>query len=219
VIDALDAGLRAVASRSPLAYPLVFAAGFLTSLGPCAAPRYVAVAALANATSRPGRPVALFIAGLVGAYVCLGSAASALGAVRGWSTYVYVALAIALAIGGTMTLLQRDADPHAHAQPRAGNSNAGGAFLLGASSALVVSPCCTPIIAGIAGLTIVSGRASDGVILLASFGLGHAAPLAGVAFMSGRVSAVLRRFAASPAPAVVAGTLMLGLAAYFGALA
>jgi thiol:disulfide interchange protein DsbD len=217
VIDALDAGLRAVATRSPLACPLVFAAGLATSLGPCAAPRYVAVAALANATSRPGRSVTLFIAGLVAAYVCLGSAASALGAVRAWSTYVYVALAIVLTLGGTMTLFQRDA--HGHAEPRVGASNSGGAFLLGASSALVVSPCCTPIIAGIAGLTIVSGRASDGVALLASFGLGHAAPLLGAAFLSRRMSAGLRRFAASPAPAVVAGTLMLGLAAYFGVLA
>jgi cytochrome c-type biogenesis protein len=217
VIDALDAGLRAVATRSPLASPLVFAAGLLTSLGPCAAPRYVAVAALANATPRPGWTVAAFIAGLVGAYVCLGSAAGALGAVRAWSTYIYAGLAVGLALGGAMTLLQRD--PHGHDHPRDGTTNTGGAFLLGASSALVVSPCCTPVIAGIAGLTIVSGHASDGVILLASFGLGHAVPLIGVAFASGRTSAGLRRLAASPAPAVVAGTLMLGLAMYFGALA
>jgi cytochrome c-type biogenesis protein len=217
VIDVLDAGLRAVATRSPLASPLVFAAGVLTSLGPCAAPRYVAVAALANATSRPGWPVASFVAGLVGAYVCLGSAASALGAVRAWSTYVYMGLAIGLALGGAVTLFRRET--HAHDHPHGAAPNAGGAFLLGASSALVVSPCCTPVIAGIAGLTIVSGRPSDGVVLLASFGLGHAAPLIGAAFVSGRVSAGLRRLAASPAPAVVAGTLMLGLAAYFGALA
>jgi len=219
VIDALDAGLRAVASRSPFGCPLVFAAGVVTSLGPCAAPRYVAVAALAHTTPRPGRPIALFIAGLVGAYVCLGSVAGALGAVRGWSAYVYAALAVALALGGATTLLRHDTVSHAHTQPRTGTSSAGGAFLLGASSALVVSPCCTPIVAGIAGLTIASGRVSDGVMLLASFGLGHAAPLLGAAFVSGRVSAVLRRLAASPAPAVVAGTLMLGLAAYFGALA
>jgi cytochrome c-type biogenesis protein len=216
VIDVLDTGLRAVAGRSPLAYPLVFVAGLATSLGPCAAPRYVAVAALANATGRPGRSVALFIAGLVGAYVCLGAAASALGAVRAWSTWIYAGLAVALALGGAMTLLR---DAHAHDEPRTGASNAGGAFLLGASSALVVSPCCTPVVAAIAGLTIVSGRASDGVTLLASFGLGHAAPLLAAAFLSGRLSSVLRRAAATPAPAVVSGTLMLSLAAYFGVLA
>lgn len=216
MIDVLGTGLHAVATRSPLAYPLVFGAGILTSLGPCSAPRYVAVAALANATARPSRPVALFVAGLVGGYACLGSAMSVLTIVRAWSSLVYLVLAIALAVGGMMTLFQRDG--HVHGAPR-GASSDGGAFLLGASSTLVVSPCCTPIIGAIAGLTVVSGRLSDGVLLLAAFGLGHAAPLFAAAFVSGRLSGVLRRVAASPAPAVVAGTLMLGLAAYFGVLA
>ena len=45
-------GLHAVAMRSPLAYPLVFAAGAVTSIGPCAAPRYVAVAALVSSARR-----------------------------------------------------------------------------------------------------------------------------------------------------------------------
>ncbi len=36
---------------------------------------------------------------------------------------------------------------------------------------------------------------------------------------AGEISAVLRRLAMSPAPAVVAGTLMLALAGYFGTLA
>jgi cytochrome c biogenesis protein CcdA len=218
VIDFVGAGLQAVATRSSLACPLVFAAGLVTSLGPCAAPRYVAVAALANSTARPGRTVALFIAGLVGAYVCLGTAASALVAVHAWSTYVYVALALALTIGGAMTLLGPGGSAHTRCASHRRASH-GGAFLLGASSAFVVSPCCTPVIAGIAGLTIVSGRAWDGFTLLASFGLGHAAPLAAAAFVSDRLSAVLRKVAASPAPSVVAGTLMLALAAYFGALA
>ncbi len=217
-MDVLNAGLHALAMRSSLAYPLVFLAGLVTSLGPCAAPRYVAVAALANATSRPGRIIALFVAGLVAAYVCLGSAASALVQLRVWSTYVYVALAVALALGGTFTLLRGDGSAHAHGASRRVGSG-GGAFLLGASSALVISPCCTPVIAGIAGLTVVSGRPWDGILLLAAFGLGHAAPLAGAAFVTGRISALLRNIAASAAPAVVAGTLMLGLSAYFGALA
>lgn len=218
MIDVLGTGLHAVATRSPLAYPLVFAGGILTSLGPCSAPRYVAVAALANASERPGRPVALFVAGLVGGYACLGAAVSALTIVRAWSSLIYLVLAIALGLGGAMTLLQREDEGHVHAAPRRASS-AGGAFLLGASSTLVVSPCCTPIIGAIAGLTVVSGRLSDGVLLLAAFGLGHAAPLFAAAFVSGRLSALLRRVAASPAPAVVAGTLMLGLAAYFGVLA
>jgi cytochrome c-type biogenesis protein len=218
VTDLVSAGFGAVAARSPLAYPLVFAAGLATSLGPCAAPRYVAVAALANGSTSAPRTVALFLTGLVGAYVCLGSAAGALAFLRGWSSYIYLALAAALAIGGAMTLFGREHAGGAHLERDAAASG-GGAFLLGASSALVVSPCCTPVLAGIAGLTVVSGRAADGVALLASFAAGHALPLAGAAFAGDRVSALLRRVAASSAPAVVAGTLMLGLSAYFGLLA
>lgn len=216
--DVVSAGFGALAARSPLAFPLVFAAGLVTSLGPCAAPRYVAVTALANGSRSGRRTVALFVAGLVAAYVCLGSAAGALAVVRGWSTYVYAALATALAIGGVVTLFAREHADEQHAVPRAAASG-GGAFLLGASSALVVSPCCTPVLAGIAGLTVASGRAAEGIVLLASFAIGHAVPLVGAAFAGRRVAAILRRAAASPAPAVVAGTLMLGLSAYFGLLA
>ncbi len=108
MIDVLGEGLRAAATRSPLAYPLVFAAGVVTSVGPCVAPRYVAVAALANAARRPWRVVAAFVAGLVGAYVALGLAAGALGALWSTSSAVYAVLAVVLAVGGLVTLLRAE---------------------------------------------------------------------------------------------------------------
>ncbi len=67
-----------------------------------------------------------------------------------------------------------------------------GAFLLGASSALVVSPCCAPVIAGIAGLTIAGTRAGDGIVLVAAFSLGHALPLFAAAAV-GRTCSDARR--------------------------
>jgi cytochrome c biogenesis protein CcdA len=217
MIDVLDAALHAVAGRSPIALPLLFAGGIATSLGPCAAPRYVAVAAFSNASARPLLPTTLFIAGLIGGYVCLGTAASALQALHIWSTWVYVSLAILLCVGGVMTLFGR----HAHDVSVRQRSAAGGgsAFLVGATSVLVMSPCCTPIVAGIAGLTIMSGRAAEGVALLASFALGHAAPLAGAALLGDRVRRIAHRLTASAVSAVIAGTLMLALAAYFATLA
>jgi thioredoxin:protein disulfide reductase len=223
VIDAVSAGLHAVATRSPLAYPLVFVAGAVTSVGPCAAPRYVALAALVNASRRPARVIAAFVAGLVGAYVALGVAAGALGTLWTVSRFVYAAVAVALAAAGLVTLLRGGGGCHAHDGDRPHHTGAraslGGTFLLGASSAFVVSPCCTPIVAGIAGLTTASGHTTAGVALLAAFACGHALPIVSAGALGTRVARALRHVAASQASAVVAGTLMLALAAYYGVLA
>jgi len=223
VIDAVSAGLHAVATRSPLAYPLVFAAGAVTSIGPCAAPRYVALAALVNASRRPSRIVAAFVAGLVGAYVVLGVAAGALGALWSASRVVYAALAVVLAVAGVATLLRGDGASHehesAHTHAAGARASLGGTFLLGASSAFVVSPCCTPIVAGIAGLTTASGHTGVGVALMAAFACGHALPVVSAGALGTRVSRGLRRVALTHASAIVSGTLMLALAAYYGVLA
>ena len=223
MIDAVNASLHAVATRSPLAYPLVFAAGVVTSIGPCAAPRYVALAAIANASHRPRRTIAAFVTGLVGAYVVLGVAAGAVGALWSASAPIYVALAVVLAVAGIATLVRGDGSSHAHGDDVARGlgvrASLGGTFLLGASSAFVVSPCCTPIVAGIAGLTTAGGHTGTGVALLATFACGHALPIVSVGALGARIAHVLRHVAASHAPAVVAGTLMLALAAYYGVLA
>jgi thiol:disulfide interchange protein DsbD len=223
VIDAVNAALHAVGTRSPLAYPLVFAAGVVTSIGPCAAPRYVALAAVVNASRRPWRASAAFVAGLTGAYVVLGAAAGALGALWSVSRFVYAAMALVLAVAGLATLVRGAGGPHPHAEEdhadRSARASTGGTFLLGASSALVVSPCCTPIVAGIAGLTTGAGHAAAGMALLAAFACGHAVPVVSAGALGARAAGALRHLAASHAPAVVAGTLMLALATYYGVLA
>jgi cytochrome c-type biogenesis protein len=226
VTDLVGESLRAVGSRSALAYPLVFGAGIVTSIGPCAAPRYVAVAALVHAARAPWKIVLAFAAGLVGAYVALGAAAGAAGALWSASAAIYDALALALLAGGIATLLRAApaADAHAcggHEARRGsrGTVSTGGAFLLGASSVLVVSPCCTPIVAGIAGLTIATSRTLHGVTLLAAFACGHVVPVALAGALGRRFAASVRRLAASQAPAIVSGSLMLALAAYYGTLA
>ena len=223
MIDAVSTGLHAVATRSPLAYPLVFTAGAVTGLGPCAASRYVALAALVSGSPRPWRTVAAFVAGLVGAYVVLGAAAGALGALWSASGLVYAALAVALAVAGITTLLRGNTPHHAHAGAgdarAAARASLGGTFLLGASSAFVVSPCCTPVVAGIAGLTTAGGHTATGVALMGAFACGHALPVVCAGALGMRAARMLQRLTASHAPAVVAGTLMLALAAYYGVLA
>lgn len=215
--DIIDAALRAVGGRSPSALPLLFACGVVTSIGPCSAPRYVAVTALTHASRRPFGPAALYALGLIGGYVCLGATVGALTAVRLWSAWIYAALAAGLALSGLRMLLRRHV--HDESAPPTSGASRGGALLLGAASVLVVSPCCTPIVAAIAGVTMLGGRATDGVIFLSAFALGHAAPLALAALAGDRLRRVTQRIVASPAPAVIAGTLMVGLGVYFAVLA
>ncbi|GAC1577783.1 MAG: hypothetical protein NVS3B7_11220 [Candidatus Elarobacter sp.] len=218
MIDPLGDVLRAAALGSPLAYPLAFAAGALTSAGPCVAPRYVAVTALANASARPWRIIATFVAGVLGAYVVLGLAAGSLGTLWSSSPWLYASLAVVLAAGGIRTLVCGPRDGHV-CLPARSLEGAGGTFLIGASSALVVSPCCTPVIAALAGLTLTAGRTLEGVLLLVAFGCGHALPLVAAGAVGARLGAMLGRLTSSAAPSTVGGSLMLALAAYYGALA
>ena len=215
--ELVDAALQSVAARSAIAVPLLFGCGVLTSVGPCAAPRYVAVAALASTSRHPLRVVASFAAGLVGGYLCLGAAAGLLAALRLGSTWIYAGLALGLACGGLVTLLRR-CDDHRCVRSRV-PIGVGGALLIGAATVLVVSPCCTPVVAAIAGLTLVSGHPIDGVVFLTAFAIGHALLLLVAATLGARVRRGALRLAASPAPSVIAGTLMIALGAYFGVLA
>jgi cytochrome c biogenesis protein CcdA len=218
VIDVIGASLAAVAGRTSIAYPLVFAAGISTSIGPCVAPRYVAVTALASTSRRPFGVAMLFLAGVVGAYVVLGLVFGAVGTLW-WSSHViYAGLATALGLGGIVTLL-REAPrcEHRRAAPR--RASAGGPFLVGASSAFVVSPCCTPIVAAIAGFTTLGGHVAAGVGLLVAFALGHAAPLLAVGVVGRGFAGLGRHASLATVPSIVAGTLMLALAVYYGVLA
>lgn len=217
MIDPAGDALRAVAGGSAWAYPLLFLTGTLTSIGPCVAPRYVAVAALAGSARRPFVVVSLFALGVVGAYVALGAAAGALGTLIAWSAPLYASLATILIAAGIVMLLR--ATPHAHAERTATRVpvSAGGTLLLGAATTLVVSPCCTPLIAAIAGLTIVSGRPATGASLLATFALGHAVPLLLAA--AGARAPFAQRLGASPVPGIVGATLLIALGGFYGALA
>jgi thiol:disulfide interchange protein DsbD len=211
VIDAAGDALHLLADRSPFALPAFFTLGAFTAIGPCVAPRYVALAALIQRTRRPWRIAAAFASGVVSAYVAIGMGAGLLGTMRAWSTAIDVGMALALALAGGITLL-RDEGVHAHAARN--TTSGGGAFLLGATSALVVSPCCTPIVAAIAGFAGFDGQPLAAALLLTAFAAGHALPLGAVA-LGARSMHALSRLGSTSAGSVVAGTLMIALAGFY----
>lgn len=220
MFDPISQGLAAVSTGSAYAPALIFAAGAVTSVGPCVAPRFIAVAGLAAGKSRKDTILlaCAFVAGLTATYAAFGAVSSLLGRATQFSIYTYVGVAIALALGGVATLWREERTCR-HVHERAANVSAGGALLLGASFALVLSPCCTPVVLGILAYTASAGSAGYASALLASYAVGHALPIAAVAMGMHKVTSLLRRHSVRQAAAVVGGTLMLGLAAFYAVLA
>lgn len=220
MFDPFSDALRAAATRSGYAYPLVFAAGAATSLGPCVAPRLIAVASVASRANRRGTLIitGAFMGGLIATYASFGAVASLLGRATHFSSVVYLLVAAVLGIGGLITLWRGpSACAHAHQTIQLGS--AGAVFLLGCSFALVVSPCCTPLVAGIIAYSSSSGDPLYASALLSCFALGHALPVLFAGAGANGVAMMFRRFAVLEAAGTVSAALMLGLAAYYMVLA
>ncbi len=218
-MDVIAASTVAVANGNGAAPGLVFAAGVISSIGPCVAPRFIAMSACASGTRRTSLVVATFTAGLIAAYASFGFAVSLFGGLRTSASVVYGVVAAGMLIAGIVALWRADYhacnDEHRKESPR----SLGGIFLLGASFAFVISPCCTPLVATILAYTTVVGRSpAYGAMLLALFALGHAVPLIACGALSARVAHHLRRFALAQATSIVSGALMIALAGYYALL-
>lgn len=219
MFDPTSQGLMAVSAHSAVAPPLVFAAGAVSSVGPCVAPRFIAIAGLAAGKSRIRTAVlaGAFIAGLTVVYAAFGAIAPLLGKVLQFSTYTYAAMAVVLSAAGCLTLW-RGHSACAHSSVRHAGG-CGGAFLLGASCALVVSPCCAPLVLGILAYSSGSNATGYASALLACFALGHALPALPVAFGVNGITQIAQRYTVLQASCVVSASLMLGLGAYYAVLA
>lgn len=221
MFDPLAQGLAAVNARSPYAAPLAFAAGLLTSIGPCMAPRFIAVAGLAAGKPRAKACalVCCFISGIVLVYAAFGAASSLFRDAARYSTWTYGIVALALAVGGTLALWRDEECGCAESRGYFDGAGASAAFLLGASFALVVSPCCAPLVVGILAYTSASGDALYSCLVLACFALGHALPILAAAFGTHRAASLFQRHNVRAGATVVGASLMLGVAGYYALLA
>lgn len=215
MIDPQTAVLDAFAHPTLGAFASVFCGGLITSIGPCIAPRYIAITALTGTERRTILPISVFATGLLSAYVSLGWISGALGFLVNASAVIYAILAVGLAIGGLWTLVGR-ARNHTHSSTPP--QSLGAVLLLGMASAFVASPCCTPIVASVVSYSAIVGKPAFGAMLLFVFALGHIAPLAAVAFLGGPLRATLDRLAHAQAPAIASGVLMLALGLLYGVL-
>ncbi len=220
-MDVVDASLHAIAFGDPRAAGFVFFAGVVSSIGPCTAPRLVALLALVADAKRPARVTAAFVAGLIATYALFGVAAALVGRLLDLQPYVYAIVSISAIAAGLWQLVRAEGS-HACSQIAGGHRAAepalGAAMLLGASFALVISPCCTPLVVAVVAYASVAG-AVHAASLLAAFALGHAVPLALAAASGSRLGRLFAHVANPQAVGIVSGALMLGLGLYYAALA
>jgi hypothetical protein len=191
----MSANLTAIAAA--------FGTGAATSIGPCAAPRYLALAAIvadARGAARWTR-VGLFALGLVACYLAIAQTATLLHVLIRSSAIVYALLALASLIFGLQSLRTSRSCAHAH----------GATMLAGGALGLVVSPCCTPVIALSAGIAAAASP-YEALLCAAAFACGHIALLAtiGIGVQAARFGEAAR---------TIGGALAIALAGYYGLLA
>jgi cytochrome c biogenesis protein CcdA len=217
-MDPMHAALVASAFHRASAPASALLAGAATSFGPCAAPRYIALASIVNGVSAVERfaRVAAFVTGLCGASTALAFGVHALWRLGAASSWIYAGVALGFAGYGVRALL---VPQHNCSHSAMSTSSLSGAFLLGSSFALVLSPCCAPMLAALGALSATSGSTWSTLDVVAAFVAGHALPVVIVGSLAGYAGAIERRFPLEEPVRVTSGALMLAMSAYYGVLA
>src|SRR5579864_1333709 len=128
-MDLNSAALEAVGSGNAWAPAFAFAAGAAGSAGPCAAPRFIAIAAFTlNRTLRESALMTMsFVAGLVTVYLLFAVTGSFIWEAFRHSSEIYVAGAAVMAAAGLIGLVKA---PEHCAHPRPCSGTAGSLFFV-----------------------------------------------------------------------------------------
>ncbi len=221
MFDLIGSSFQSMSTGAASASMLVFGVGVLSSAGPCVAPRFIAVTGLVLGESRPAaiQLTAGFLAGLVAVYISFGLLSSLLLRISGFSQQLYLLLAGVMLVGALLALIRPSEQSCAPMNPNLRCPSVGGALLLGASSALVVSPCCTPLLLGIVSYTSAVSNPGYGALLLGCFALGHATPVFILSAGANRLAEIVKHRHMNSAASTVACGLMMFLAGYYAVLA
>jgi cytochrome c biogenesis protein CcdA len=191
--------------------------GLAGSVGPCGAPRYLALAAASGRYRGRARTMLVmsFIGGLTCAYALLAFGISMIAQASEASRFAYAALAVGSTVAGLWAL----AGPsHGAACERSGpRTTAGASFVAGALLGSVISPCCTPALAAIGFMAGKVGFA-HALLVFGAFALGHFAPLVIASTGARRVSQLVRGAGLEEAGRIVNGGLLLACGLYYGVL-
>lgn len=192
---------RAAAAPPPLTLALVFLGGVLSSASPCVlAAVPLVVATVGGGATRGGRAVALttaFVLGLAVCFTALGALAALTGRLIGdvGGGWLVLLGAVLLTMGAHLAGLVRLPLPRLSGT-RFRQAGLAGAFLLGALTGTLSSPCATPILVVVLSLVAFERQVLWGTVLLAAYSMGHVVLLFAAGAVSGFASAFLASRAA-----------------------
>lgn len=220
-------GMESYLLGSPaLAAGAAFAGGFLASLSPCVYPMIPIVSVYVGSRNAgaqsPARAFRLslgYVVGMAAVYALLGMIAALTGSLFGqiatspWALLVVANMLLLLGLNILDVVPIPAFFAGRHREPSAGGVF--GAFLVGAASGLVASPCISPVLLGLLTLVATKQSVVYGGSLLFVFSLGMGVLLLVVGTFSGLAARLPK-----PGPWMVnvrrvLGALMLALAEYY----
>jgi cytochrome c-type biogenesis protein len=182
---------------SPLAYAIAFLGGILVSFTPCVYPVLPVTVGYIGSRSEGSRRRAFLLsaayaAGMALTYAALGMAAALSGSVFGEATshpLSYLLLGnVCILLALSMFDVFHFPTPTVFASTgRQGKDarGAGGAFVVGLLSGLVVGPCTAPLLGGLLLYVGASGHPFFGATLLFTFALGMGLPVVALGTFAG----------------------------------
>ncbi len=194
---------------TPVSGAVLYGAGLLTSLSPCALSLVpLTMAYLTDDGTDPSRDqrtllfrAGMFTVGLATSLSVLGLSATLAGKLFGsagagalGAALPLTASAVAIVMGLNLLDLVNLKLPSFEATLQLDKFPPSlQAFLLGATSALIASPCSTPVLASILGFVAASGEPYLGAGLLFSYSLGYSTPLLLAGILSGAVTSFIAK--------------------------
>lgn len=219
--------LQSYLGAAPLtAVGAAFAGGLLVSLSPCVYPLVPIVAAFVGSrtSGEKTRPKSFLLAlgyvlGMAAVYALLGMLAALGGGFFGQvssSAWAQILVAVLLALLG-LNLLDLLSFPTGFgSRPLTPTTRGvGGAFLLGAASGLVASPCTSPVLFALLAYVATTHNSLFGGLLLFSFALGMGALLLAVGTFSGLLASLPKPGRWMLGTKKLLGAILLGMAVYY----
>ncbi len=216
---------KLVNSQPLLAVPVVFLGGLATALNPCVlASIPLAIGFVGGYAKGRSKGYALLLAlflflGIAAAFTALGMVASLAGTLFGTTSTFWPILIIIVCVvmGGQILFFPAFELP----MPRGITPRAGGvvgAFLLGALTGVIATPCAMPVLAVILSYVASKGNVLYGGLLLFTYALGHSVLVLVAGSSMGIAEAMVNSKGLKKASTILkktSGVLLLLVAAYF----
>jgi cytochrome c biogenesis protein CcdA len=226
MLESILANAERIISTQPLfAVPVVFLGGLVTALNPCVlASIPLAIGFVGGYTKGRSKGYAFLLAlflfiGIAAAFTVLGMVAGLAGTLFGTTSKFWPVLIVIVCVvmGGQILLFPNFEFP----MPRGIAPKTGGivgAFLLGALTGVIATPCAMPILAVILSYVASRGNVVYGGLLLFTYALGHSVLVLAAGSSMGLAEAMVNSKGLKKWSVILkkaSGVLLLLVAAYF----